>query len=112
MKKYFFKETDEVLEYGDVVLLSFEKELEDGCVTCEKEVKFVEGMEEFLLDMGIIEEREDDDTLIDFDDCPHEDLLQELCDGQDVLLQRIKKLEEIVNILKADKEKAKTASKK
>ena len=42
MKKYFVVETDEAIEFGDVVNLTFFKEIEDGKVTIEKEVEFNE----------------------------------------------------------------------
>lgn len=97
MKKYFIKETDEVLEYGDVIELSLEKEVEDGCITCEKEVKFIEGMEDFLIDLGIIEEREVNDELLDFEDeegCP---LLNALMEDFEVLEERVDKMEGVIN---------------
>lgn len=85
MKKYFVKETDEELQYGDVVGITFEKELEDGHVTLEKEIEFTEGMEDYLVGLGIIEEKED---LISFEDdapadycCEELKVMKELLEG-------------------------------
>lgn len=64
-KKYFMKETGEELEFGDIIELNCSKELEDGRVTIEREIKFSEDTVEVLLDLGIIEV---EDSLIDFSD--------------------------------------------
>ena len=58
MKKYFVVETDEAIEFGDVVSLTFFKETEDGKVTIEKDVEFNENSMGLLIETGFIEERE------------------------------------------------------
>ena len=68
MKKYFVVETDEAIEFGDVVNLTFFKEIEDGKVTIEKEVEFNEDSMDMLIEMGFVEEREEEDDLLDFED--------------------------------------------
>jgi hypothetical protein len=68
MKKYFVVETDEAIEFGDVVNLTFFKEIEDGKVTIEKEVEFNEDSMDMLIEMGFVEEREEEKDLLDFED--------------------------------------------
>ena len=68
MKKYFVVETDEAVEFGDVVNLTFFKEIEDGKVTIEKEVVFNEDTMDMMIEMGFVEEREEEDDLLDFED--------------------------------------------
>ena len=68
MKKYFVVETDEAIEFGDVVNLTFFKEIEDGKVTIEKEVEFNEDSMDMLIEMGFVEEREEENDLLDFED--------------------------------------------
>jgi hypothetical protein len=67
MRKLLIKETDEVVENGDVVMVSFDKELEDGNVTFEKELKMEPATAVLLIELGILEERDVEDDLIDFD---------------------------------------------
>ena len=117
MKKYFIKETDEVLEYGDVLELGLVKEVEGGHITCEKEIKFLEGMEDFLLDLGVIEEREVDDDLLDFEDEERCHLLDALCEDFEILEERVDKMEGVINeiyelITNSLKEEKKKSSKK
>lgn len=101
MKKYFVRETDEPVKFGDVINLTFYKDLEDGKVTIEKEVKFSEATLDWLIEMQFVEERdaEDDAPLIDFsddecDECIHDELLNEICEDQ---YEQIKKITEFLN---------------
>ena len=77
MKKLFIKETDEVVENGDVVVVSFDKELEDGNITIEKELKIEPATAVLLMEMGILEERDVENDLIDFDE-EEDDYCEEL----------------------------------
>lgn len=63
MKKYFVKETDELVELGDVFQVAFEKELEDGKVTVEKEFELEDENDlELLINLGVIEEKEEEES--------------------------------------------------
>lgn len=94
MKKYFIKQTGEVLEYGDVISIAFEKKDETSYTRCEKEVEFTKGMEDILEELGIIEGKEEEDSLIDFDSpCKS---LQELLEDFEELEERVDKLESLV----------------
>ena len=96
MKKYFVKETDEVIEFGEMVNVAFFKELEDGKVTIEKEVEFNEITMDLLIDMGFVEVREvEEEDLIDFEDDPCE-ALSALEEGLEVLEERVDNLEALV----------------
>lgn len=67
MKKYFVKETDEQVVFGDVVNLTFFKDSENSKVTVEKEVEFNENTMYWMIEMGFVEEREvEENDLIDF----------------------------------------------
>ena len=106
MKKYFVVETDEVCEFGDVLNLTFFKDLEDGRVTVEKEVKFTEDTMDWMIEMGFVQEREveeeEENDLIDFGDdyCPHNDLLNEICEDQEKFEKKLEILEEQIKVLK------------
>lgn len=105
-KKYFMKETGEELEFGDIIELNCSKELEDGRVTIEREIKFSEDTVDVLLDLDIIEV---EDSLIDFSDnneeeeeefdCPYEELLGRILKNQEDLGKRVDQLEEKINSL-------------
>lgn len=90
MKKYFCVETDEAIEFGDVVNLTFFKEIEDGKVTIEKEVEFNEDTMNLLIEMGFVEKREvEEEDLIDFKD--------ESCEALSALKEDFETLEERVD---------------
>ena len=96
MKKYFVVETDEAIEFGDVVNLTFFKEIEDGKVTIEKEVEFNEITMDLLIKMGFVEEREvKEEDLIDFEDDPCE-ALSALEEDLEALEERVDNLEALV----------------
>ena len=93
MKKYFVVETDEAIEFGDVINLTFFKEIEDGKVTVEKEVEFNKDTMALLIEMGFVEVREvDEEDLIDFEDDPCE-ALSALEEGLEVLEERVDNIE-------------------
>lgn len=104
MKKYFVTETDEICNFGDALHLTMFKELEDGKVTVEKDVEFNESTMDWMIEMGFVQEREvEDEDMIDFcndDYCPHDDLLNEICEDQEAQEKRIEVLEEKVKVLK------------
>ena len=90
MKKYFVVETDEAIEFGEVVSLTLFKELEDGKVTVEKDVEFNEDTIGWLIEMGFVEEREGEkEDLIDFED--------ESCEALSALEEDFEALEERVD---------------
>lgn len=120
MKKYFLVETDEVCEFGDVLNLTFFKDLENGRVTVEKEVKFTEDTMDWMIEMGFVQEREvedeKDNDLIDFDDEPCEEL-SALIEDFEALEERVdnmeKMIKEVYDLIKASvKEEKKTAQPK
>ena len=86
MLKYFIKETNEEIVFGDVVELTLSKELEDGVVDRTVEMEFTEANLDFLIDSNIIERR----GTLDFCDssesiCPFEKLMDEILKKQKVL---------------------------
>ena len=106
MKKLFIKETDEVVEFGDVIQIGFQKVLEDGEVNVEKEMKLTPATVAMLLELGIIEEKEvENDNLIDFNEDPEEccEELAELYEKVGELEARIESLEQKNKRLKAVK---------
>jgi aconitase B len=118
MKKYFVVETDEAIEFGDVVNLTFFKEIEDGKVTIEKEVEFNEDTMDMLIEMGFVEEREvEENDLIDFSDKKPCETLVALEEDFEELEQRVDAMEamikEIYDLIKsAVKEEKKNAQPK
>ena len=97
MKKYFVVETDEAIEFGEVVNLTFFKELKDGKVTVEKDVEFTEDSMDWLIEMGFVEEREveDEDDLINFKDEPCESLVA-LEEDFEALEERVDNIEGLI----------------
>ena len=119
MKKYFVVETDEVCEFGDVLNLTFFKDLENGRVTVEKEVKFTEDTMDWMIEMGFVQEREveeeEENDLIDFGE-PCEEL-SDLIENFEALEERVdsmeKMIKEVYDLIKASvKEEKKTAQSK
>jgi ATP-dependent helicase YprA (DUF1998 family) len=96
MKKYFVVETDEAIEFGEVVNLTFFKELKDGKVTVEKDVEFTEDSKDWLIEMGFVEEREvEEEDLIDFEDEPCESLVA-LEEDFEALEERVDNIEGLI----------------
>ena len=94
MKKYFVVETDEAIEFGDAVDLTFFKEIEDGKVTIEKEVEFNKDTMALLIEMGFVEVPEvEEEDLIDFE--------EESCEALSALEEDLEALEERVDNLEA-----------
>lgn len=68
MKKYFMDGVDEPLEFGDKIGFDIFKEVDDKSVRKNVEVNFIPEVVPFLLELGIIEEKEveEDKKTIDF----------------------------------------------
>ena len=114
MKKYFVKETDEEVLFGDIINMNFSKELEDGRVTIEKEFKFSSSLVEALESLGLVEEK---DCLIDFSDEKKdseleeedeeqdfydlEEAIQDLIDDQEYLEEKIAAIENHIKTLES-----------
>ena len=77
MKKYFIAETDEELEFGDVIALNLTKETKHGTHCVESEVTFSPDILPLLLEIGAVEEK-DEKNLIDFSKDEPSDELDEL----------------------------------
>lgn len=77
MKKYFIAETDEELEFGDVIELDLTKETKHGTHCVESEVTFSPDILPLLLEIGAVEEK-DEKNLIDFSEDEPSDELDEL----------------------------------
>ena len=101
--KYFMAGTDEEVLMGDVISTELEKDFKDGRkLTREVEFELNEDTIPFALEMGIIEEGDEENDLIDFDD--EEDFegfreavaqdIEELCAKIACLENRIAMLEE------------------
>ena len=118
MKKYFVVETDEICEFGDVVNLTFFKEIEDGKVTIEKDVEFSEDTMDWMIEMGFVEEREvEENDLIDFGNEEPCEALVALEEDFEELEQRVDAMEgmikEIYDLIKSSvKEEKKNAQPK
>lgn len=100
MKKYYCVETDEQVNFGDNLNLTFFKETEDGKVTVEKNIAFTEDILDWMIEMGFVEEREvgeDEDKentdLIDFGGEEPCETLADLIEDFEVLEEKVDKLE-------------------
>jgi FtsZ-binding cell division protein ZapB len=100
--KYLLADTDEEVLLGDVIVQTLVKNFSNGR-RIEREVEFKLTEETLLpaLDMGIIEEaepeneEEENDELLDFsEDCPFKEMLDGVIEDQEVLEERVDKLEE------------------
>lgn len=130
VRKYFMAGTDEEVLMGDVISQELEKDFKDGRkLTREVEFELNEETVPLALEMGIIEEKEEDD-LIDFDDEEDEgdgfDFRDAVCADIEewaandrAFEKKIKKfeariatLEELCKLMKPNKEEAKASSKK
>lgn len=98
MKKYFVVETDEICKFGDVLNLTFFKDLEDGKVTVNKKVVFSEATIDWMIEMGFVEEREIEEenanSLLDFGE-PCE-TLSGLIKDFETLEDRVEKMEDMI----------------
>jgi hypothetical protein len=110
MKKYFVVETDEAIEFGEVINLTLFKELEDGKVTVEKDVEFTEDSMDWLIEMGFVEEREieekeeevntPNDNLLDLGDETPCEALEALEEDFEVLDSKVESLEQEIRQFK------------
>lgn len=100
MKQFFCTETDELINFGEVLHLTFCKDLEDGKVTVERDVEFNENTADVLISMGFVEERENredeeiNNDILDFENTPCE-ILENLIEDFETLEERVDKLETI-----------------
>ena len=112
MKKYFMAGTNDEGQLGDVISVNMEKEFKGGrTLTREMEFKITEETIPFALDMGIIEEKgeeEEADTndLLDFEDIDiedvvsdHEQMIEALVESDEEFLKRLDVLEKRVKTL-------------
>ena len=100
VRKYFMAGTDEEVLIGDVINTDVVKEFEDGrSITRELEFKVTEETIPYALELGIIEEREEDE-LIDFDD-ELDIAVDELLEENESLKKRLGVLEEKVKVLES-----------
>lgn len=107
MKKYVLKSSGEELKEGDLIVLDFVKEAEDGTKLTEQvKCTFSEEHIPTFLAMGVIKEKEE---LIGFSEGKKEDsfsydevfeMLNCMCDRQKAAQEVIEKLVEEVTILK------------
>jgi len=108
MKKYFIAETDEELEFGDILGLDLTKKTKLGSHTIEGAIKFSELSIPLLLEIGAIEEREveeeEDNTpendLIDFGDETPCEALEALEEDFENLEKRVESLEQEIKQFK------------
>lgn len=90
MIKFYVKETDEEVTFGDVVELTLSKECDLGVVNRTVECVLTEATMALLVDMNVIEKR----TIIDFCDNKKDDPIEELCETSLQHAQHIRELEE------------------
>ena len=98
MKKYYLVGTDEEVLMGDTITdVPFEKEFDNGITLKRKEeFKVTEDSLPYLLDMGVLEEcDEEEDALVDFDDEEACEAVEELSEDLESLTKRVEKLEEL-----------------
>ena len=101
MKKYFIAETDEEVQFGDTIELDFTKEVKYGRIKATKDITLNKTTLPRLLEMGIIEEceeeEEEDNTiendLLDFGDDNSCEALETLEEDFETLERRVDKLE-------------------
>lgn len=89
MKKYFVKETEEEILFGEELSLTFHKEMEDGKVTVVKDIMLTEETLEPLINMGFIEECEADEEENELLDFGQEDLMQGLSEFREAVAKDI-----------------------
>ena len=101
MKKYFMKGTDDVLEFGDMIVLDLTKDMPNGNVKHQHfEVKFIPDLVDLLLEEEVIDEVEveDEETPDTNDNCP---MVDELIKANQNLEHRVYALEKEVDKLKS-----------
>ena len=107
MKKYFIADTDEEIKIGDVVQVGLENKSKFGVHRFESDITVSEKEIPFLLDMGVIEEREEDEDdnnpendLLDFGDETPCEALEALEEDFEALEERVESLEQEIRQLK------------
>ena len=114
MKKYFMKNTEDELQFGDMIELDFTKDMPDGNVKHKHlECKFLPELIPMLLEEDIIEVVDDEEEPTEEtpeDCCP----IEQIIIAQEDLELKVEKLEKIVKELyaivkKSSKEHAKQA---
>jgi hypothetical protein len=98
MKKYYLVGTDEEVLMGDIISdVSFEKTFDNGITLRRKEeFEVTEDSLPYLLDMGVLEEcDEEEDDLVDFDGEETCEAVEELSEDLANLTKRVEKLEEL-----------------
>ena len=105
MKKYFLADTDDELVFGDVVTVTLEKQTKKGFHKFVNDVEFSEDNIYFLIDLGVIEEREceeeeENNDLIHFNDDSLNEAFEDLLTDFEALENKVDRIEDIVlNIL-------------
>ena len=101
VRKYFMAGTDEEVLIGDVINTDVVKEFEDGrSITRELEFKITEETIPYALELGIIEEREEEEDLLDFND-EMDIAIDELLEENESFKKRLDILEEKVKVLES-----------
>ena len=98
MKKYYLVGTDEEVLMGDTITdVPFEKTFDNGITLRRKEeFEVTEDSLPYLLDMGVLEEcDEEEDDLVDFDGEETCEAVEELSEDLESLTKRVEKLEEL-----------------
>ena len=96
-KKYFMKGTDDELQFGDIIELDLVGE-EDGVTKhSHVELEFLPEFVDELLEDEVIEEKEVEEDLLDFEDAEkvlqdHEQMIEHLTERIEALEKDIKRL--------------------
>lgn len=99
MKKYFMKNTEDEIQFGDMIELDFTRDTECGVVHHHMECRFLPELIPILLEDEAIEEREVEDEESNSEDCP---VVEELIKANEALELRIDQLEgELKNLREA-----------
>ena len=115
MEKYYLTGTDEEILLGDVISVDFEKEFSEGKkVKRTEEFKVTEDSISYLLEMGIleVEDDEDDEELIDFDEEEYNDFKEAVAQDIEELDEKISNLEKRIEALEGKQDKSKKGNKK
>ncbi len=115
MEKYFMKGTDDVLEFGDQIVLDFSSKDEEGKTTHHHlDCKFIPVLVDTLLENDIIEVREvegdeeETDTL-DFGDIELEEAIEDILGNQedmkDMLMHLLEKVAYLIELVEAKPKK-------
>jgi hypothetical protein len=94
MKKYFLKDSEKELEFGDSITADFTTEMKNGHTKHHHlDCVFIPELIPMLLETGMIREEEADDEEGDAD---IQEIIDRILDAQEDILQRIEHLEEEV----------------